>query len=55
MLREKGIVGTPDMVIDRLTELCETANLDGVSAEINPGSMLSHQQVMRRCGCGAGR
>jgi len=47
VLREKGIVGTPDMVIDRLTELRETAGLDGVSAEINPGSMLSHQQVMR--------
>ena len=46
VLREKGIVGTPDMVVDRLTELCETAGLDGVSAEINPGSMLSHEQVM---------
>ncbi len=46
VLREKGIVGTPDMVIDRLTELRETAGLDGVSAEINPGSMLSHEQVM---------
>ena len=47
VLREKGIVGTPDMVIDRLRELREAADLDGVSAEINPGSMLSHQQVMR--------
>src|SRR5829696_2543764 len=46
VLREKGIVGTPDMVIDRLTELRETAGIDGVSAEINPGSMLSHDQVM---------
>src|SRR5690348_13484693 len=27
VLREKGIVGTPDMVIDRLTELRETAGL----------------------------
>ena len=47
VLREKGIVGTPDMVAGRLRELCETADIDGVSAEINPGSMLSHQQVMR--------
>ncbi|MND00957.1 hypothetical protein D3C83_197550 [compost metagenome] len=47
VLREKGIVGTPDMVVERLTELRETAGLDGVSAEINPGSMLSHAQVMR--------
>jgi alkanesulfonate monooxygenase SsuD/methylene tetrahydromethanopterin reductase-like flavin-dependent oxidoreductase (luciferase family) len=47
VLREKGIVGTPDMVIARLRELQEDAGLDGVSAEINPGSMLSHEQVMR--------
>jgi alkanesulfonate monooxygenase SsuD/methylene tetrahydromethanopterin reductase-like flavin-dependent oxidoreductase (luciferase family) len=46
VLREKGIVGTPDMVADRLWELREAAELAGVSAEINPGSMLSHAQVM---------
>ena len=46
VLREKGIVGTPDMVVDRLRELREASGLDGVSAEINPGSMLSHEQVM---------
>jgi alkanesulfonate monooxygenase SsuD/methylene tetrahydromethanopterin reductase-like flavin-dependent oxidoreductase (luciferase family) len=44
--REKCIVGTPDMVADRLRELREEALIDGVSAEINPGSMLSHEQVM---------
>jgi alkanesulfonate monooxygenase SsuD/methylene tetrahydromethanopterin reductase-like flavin-dependent oxidoreductase (luciferase family) len=46
VLREKGTVGTPDVVAARLEELRETAGLDGVSAEINPGSMLSHAQVM---------
>jgi len=46
VLREKGIVGTPEMVIERLMELRDTAQLAGVSAEINPGSMLSHEQVM---------
>jgi alkanesulfonate monooxygenase SsuD/methylene tetrahydromethanopterin reductase-like flavin-dependent oxidoreductase (luciferase family) len=45
--QEKGIVGTPDMVAERLAELRETAGIDGVSAEINPGSHLSHEQVMR--------
>ena len=45
--RDKGIIGTPDMVAARLAELRETAGIDGVSAEINPGSMLSHAQVMR--------
>jgi alkanesulfonate monooxygenase SsuD/methylene tetrahydromethanopterin reductase-like flavin-dependent oxidoreductase (luciferase family) len=46
VLREKGIVGTPEMVADRLEELRDAAGLDGVSAEINPGSMLTHAQVM---------
>ncbi len=45
--QEKGIVGTPDMVADRLAELQETAGIAGVSAEINPGSLLSHEQVLR--------
>jgi len=44
--REKGIVGTPEMVTERLMELRDTAGLAGVSAEINPGSLLSHEQVM---------
>ncbi|MBV8888740.1 MAG: LLM class flavin-dependent oxidoreductase [Alphaproteobacteria bacterium] len=44
--RDKGIVGSPEMVVDRLRELQETAGLAGVSAEINPGSLLSHEQVM---------
>jgi alkanesulfonate monooxygenase SsuD/methylene tetrahydromethanopterin reductase-like flavin-dependent oxidoreductase (luciferase family) len=44
--REKGIVGTPEMVTERLMELRDTAHLAGVSAEINPGSLLSHEQVM---------
>ena len=45
-LRQKGIVGTPDMVTARIRELQETAGLDGISAEINVGSMLTHAQVM---------
>ncbi len=46
VLREKGIVGSPEMVVDRLRQLQEEAGLDGVSAEINPGSLLRHEQVM---------
>jgi alkanesulfonate monooxygenase SsuD/methylene tetrahydromethanopterin reductase-like flavin-dependent oxidoreductase (luciferase family) len=46
VLQEKGIVGSPEMVVGRLMQLREEAQLDGVSAEINPGSMLSHAQVM---------
>ena len=46
MRREKGIVGTPEMVTERLMQLRDEAQLAGVSAEINPGSLLSHEQVM---------
>jgi alkanesulfonate monooxygenase SsuD/methylene tetrahydromethanopterin reductase-like flavin-dependent oxidoreductase (luciferase family) len=46
VLREKVIAGTPEMVVERLRELREAAHLDGVSAEINPGSLLNHEQVM---------
>jgi alkanesulfonate monooxygenase SsuD/methylene tetrahydromethanopterin reductase-like flavin-dependent oxidoreductase (luciferase family) len=45
-LREKGIVGTPEMLAARLKQLRDEAQLAGVSAEINPGSLLSHAQVM---------
>ena len=46
-LQQKGIVGTPDMVAARIAELRDTAGIDGISAEINVGSLLSHDQVMR--------
>jgi alkanesulfonate monooxygenase SsuD/methylene tetrahydromethanopterin reductase-like flavin-dependent oxidoreductase (luciferase family) len=46
VLREKGIAGTPQMVTERLKQLRDEAHLAGISAEINPGSMLSHDQVM---------
>ena len=46
VLREKAIAGTPEMVVARLKQLRDEAQLAGVSAEINPGSMLSHAQVM---------
>ncbi len=44
--QEKGIVGTPDMVAERIAELQQSCGLSGISAEINPGSALSHEQVM---------
>jgi hypothetical protein len=34
------------MVVRRLTELREAAQLAGISAEIKPGSLLNHEQVM---------
>ena len=46
VLREKGIVGTPEMAVDRLRQLEAEAGLAGVLAEINPGSLPRHEQVM---------
>ena len=46
ILREKVVAGTPEMVVRRLSELREVAQLAGISAGINPGSLLNHEQVM---------
>jgi len=46
VLRERMIVGTPSQVIDRLKQVQEELGLDGILAELNPGSLIPHQQVM---------
>ncbi|MFO1158598.1 MAG: LLM class flavin-dependent oxidoreductase [Reyranellaceae bacterium] len=46
VLRERMIVGTPARVVDRLTELREVLGLDGILAELNPGSLIPHDRVM---------
>ena len=46
VLRERMIVGTPGRVIDRLQGLREELGLDGILAELNPGSLIPHEQVM---------
>jgi len=46
VVRERMIVGTPAKVIDRLAELQETLGLDGILAELNPGSRIPHEKVM---------
>jgi alkanesulfonate monooxygenase SsuD/methylene tetrahydromethanopterin reductase-like flavin-dependent oxidoreductase (luciferase family) len=46
VLRERMIVGTPGSVIDRLLELREVLGLDGILAELNPGSLIPHERVM---------
>ena len=45
-LSDKVVVGTPDMVIDRLYQLREELGLDGILAEMNCGSLVPHQRVM---------
>jgi alkanesulfonate monooxygenase SsuD/methylene tetrahydromethanopterin reductase-like flavin-dependent oxidoreductase (luciferase family) len=44
--RDKIIVGTPEMVVDRLQELREELGLNGILAELNCGSLISHARVM---------
>jgi alkanesulfonate monooxygenase SsuD/methylene tetrahydromethanopterin reductase-like flavin-dependent oxidoreductase (luciferase family) len=46
VLRERMIVGTPGRVVDRLVQLKEELGLDGILAELNPGSLIPHHRVM---------
>jgi alkanesulfonate monooxygenase SsuD/methylene tetrahydromethanopterin reductase-like flavin-dependent oxidoreductase (luciferase family) len=46
-LRDKIIVGTPEQVADRLTGLKEELGLDGILAEMNCGTRIPHQRVMK--------
>ncbi len=45
-LRDKMIVGTPDQVAEKLQRLREEIGLDGILAELNPGSLVPHALVM---------
>src|SRR5215470_4632678 len=46
-LRDKLIVGSPERVADRLMGLQETLGLDGILCEMNCGTKIPHQRVMR--------
>ena len=46
VLRERMIVGTPARVVERLRELKQVLGLDGILAELNPGSLIPHERVM---------
>lgn len=46
VLRERMIVGTPGRVIGRLQELREVLGLNGILAELNPGSLIPYDQVL---------
>ncbi len=46
VLRERMIVGTPGSVVARLQEIQATLGLDGILAELNPGSLIPHERVM---------
>ena len=46
VLSSKIIVGTPQQVVDRLSELREKLGLSGILAEMNCGNRIPHQQVL---------
>ena len=46
-LREKLIVGSPERVADRLMGLQEILGLDGILCEMNCGTKIPHQRVMK--------
>ena len=46
ILQDKIIVGTPRQVADRLNGLREELGLDGILAELNCGSKISHANVL---------
>ncbi|HZU75458.1 MAG TPA: LLM class flavin-dependent oxidoreductase, partial [Dehalococcoidia bacterium] len=46
-LREKVIVGTPDLVNRRLEDVCAQLELDGILAELNCGGQIPHTRVRR--------
>jgi alkanesulfonate monooxygenase SsuD/methylene tetrahydromethanopterin reductase-like flavin-dependent oxidoreductase (luciferase family) len=45
-LRDKIVVGTPEIVADRLSALREELGLDGIVAEFNSGGLIAHERVM---------
>ena len=47
VLREKVVVGTPEMVVERLRGLREELGLDGILADINCGGQIPHDRVRR--------
>jgi hypothetical protein len=46
VLRSKIIVGTPQLVVERLSVLREELGLSGILAEMNCGNRIPHQQVL---------
>lgn len=45
--REKVVVGTPEMVVDRLMEIRSELGIAGILAELNCGRQIPHARVMR--------
>jgi alkanesulfonate monooxygenase SsuD/methylene tetrahydromethanopterin reductase-like flavin-dependent oxidoreductase (luciferase family) len=47
VLRDKVVVGSPERVTDRLLQLRDELGIDGILAELNFGSNIPWQMMMR--------
>jgi hypothetical protein len=47
VVRDKVIVGTPEMVTERLKHITDELGLDGILAELNSGGLTPRAGVMR--------
>ena len=45
-VREKVVVGTPDMVTERLKSIQDELGIDGILAELNSGGLLPQERVL---------
>ncbi len=45
--REKVIVGTPEMVVDRIHEMKEQLHLTELVAEFNAGELITEDEIAR--------
>jgi alkanesulfonate monooxygenase SsuD/methylene tetrahydromethanopterin reductase-like flavin-dependent oxidoreductase (luciferase family) len=48
-MREKVVIGSPDTVAARLSELQDQLGIDGILAELNFGALLPPEHMMRSC------
>jgi alkanesulfonate monooxygenase SsuD/methylene tetrahydromethanopterin reductase-like flavin-dependent oxidoreductase (luciferase family) len=49
VLRDKMVIGSPDTVAARLSELHDVLGIDGILAELNFGALIPPDQMMRSC------
>ncbi len=47
VLRDKVVVGTPEMVIDRLSNITKELSLNGILAELNCGGQVPREGVLQ--------
>ena len=47
IMRDKVVIGSPDMVAARLSDLQDQLGIDGILAELNFGAILPAEQMMR--------